>query len=94
MKKRPGRRSPESANKRYGERQKKYMRARWTKLRRVVLARDNHLCQECKRNGITATGNQIDHIVPARDAMDRFYDANNLQTLCGPCHSRKTQRGE
>lgn len=57
---------------------------RWEQLRIMVLHRDAYTCQRCGREG-----NEVDHIRPKRaggqDAMD------NLQTLCKPCHSAKTQ---
>lgn len=56
----------------------------WQKLRARVLARDGHRCQAC---GASAPL-QVDHIVPRQhggsDAL------SNLQTLCQPCHQRKT----
>lgn len=62
----------------------------WDKLRKRILERDKHLCQECKRNGRIAAGNHVDHIVAkAKGGMD---DASNLQTLCLTCHEAKTAR--
>lgn len=62
----------------------------WDKLRKRILTRDKHLCQECKRNGRIATGNHVDHIVPkAKGGTDA---EGNLQTLCLTCHEAKTAR--
>lgn len=71
----------------------KYLRAKWANVRKMVLARDHHLCQACKRDGKLKQGNQIDHIIPAEKRPELFYVLDNLQTLCGSCHSAKTQKG-
>ncbi len=60
----------------------------WDKLRKVILARDNHLCQACLARGLTTPGNHVDHILSkAKGGTD---DTANLRTLCKPCHSRKS----
>lgn len=64
--------------------------AEWRKLRTVVLARDNHLCQECQRNGKLMPATEVDHVTPkAKGGTD---DIANLQGLCSPCHIEKTAR--
>ena len=60
----------------------------WSKLRLVILERDCYLCQSCKRNGLVTTANTVDHIVSkANKGSD---NENNLQSLCAPCHNKKT----
>lgn len=60
----------------------------WTKLRQVILTRDQYLCQHCLAKGIATQGNHVDHIKPkAKGGGD---DMRNLQTLCKPCHDAKT----
>lgn len=60
---------------------------RWKALRMQALTRDGWQCVQCgKRLGL-----EIDHIKPVRHRPDLAYDLNNLQTLCGACHSRKTR---
>ena len=61
---------------------------RWERIRRVVLRRDKHLCQECLRNGIFKAGNQCDHIKPKSEGGTDELD--NLQILCENCHKQKT----
>lgn len=64
--------------------------AAWDKLRKVILTRDQHLCQECKRSGRIVSGNHVDHINPkSNGGMD---EPNNLECLCAPCHGAKTAR--
>ena len=60
----------------------------WQKLRRLILRRDNHLCQPCLANGRPTPAEQVDHIKPkakgGTDAQD------NLQSICDECHKAKT----
>lgn len=72
--------------------------AQWDKLRKQVLKRDNYLCQECLREGrLTPLGvrprdHAVDHIeAKAKGGTDAM---TNLQSLCAPCHDRKTARDE
>lgn len=56
----------------------------WDKLRKIILARDNHLCQRCDALGLTTQGRTVDHIQPkAQGGTD---DPDNLRTLCDECH--------
>ena len=60
----------------------------WVKLRRKVIARDKHLCQECLRQGIYTQGNEVDHIRPkSQGGTD---DLNNLEILCSRHHREKS----
>lgn len=61
-------------------------------LRPAVLQRDQYCCQRCGTRVSLATA-QVDHIRPVR-RFKRPVAANrldNLQTLCRPCHTAKTQ---
>lgn len=62
----------------------------WKKLRLLVLARDEWLCQACKAKGRTTPANHCDHIVSkAKGGTD---DMSNLRALCAGCHRDKTIR--
>ena len=54
--------------------------------------REEQLCEEpwCQAEGCDEPANEVDHIV--RKAEGGTDDAGNLQSLCKPCHSRKTAR--
>ena len=56
--------------------------------------RANPLCAECARRGITRScvGKEgaTDHIVPHRGDMKLFWDRDNWQGLCVPCHNAKS----
>jgi 5-methylcytosine-specific restriction enzyme A len=60
--------------------------ARWRRLRRLILRRDEYKCVTCGARGRL----EVDHIKPVRDAPELAYAADNLQSLCVSCHSAKT----
>jgi len=64
-----------------------YHSARWKKVRAMHLSR-NPLCVVC---GMPAT--MVDHIIEIRDGGCRLCD-DNLQSMCIPCHNRKTKKGQ
>lgn len=63
--------------------------ARWQAVRDQVL-RDEPVCRECARLGLTEPATQVDHIVPIVVAPERAFDRANLQPLCTACHGRKS----
>lgn len=71
-----------------------YKTADWQRLRWRVLVRDLFTCAFCgKVEGVTR--NLVaDHKVPHRFNAALFWDDENLQTLCKPCHDSTKQRIE
>jgi len=63
--------------------------AAWRRLREQVLA-EEPLCADCRLMGYVTPANQVDHIVDSRADYDDDNSRHNLQSLCTPCHSRKT----
>jgi 5-methylcytosine-specific restriction protein A len=64
--------------------------AAWERLRKAILARDDGLCQPCKRQGRVTVARHVDHITPkARGGTD---DPKNLEAICVECHRTKTAR--
>ena len=60
----------------------------WVKLRASILARDCYLCTACQAKGIAIQATEVDHIKPkAKGGTDA---ADNLASLCHPCHTAKT----
>ena len=60
---------------------------RWQVVRQEVLERDGWKCRGCgSRRRL-----EVDHIKAVRNAPHLAFDKGNLQTLCGPCHTRKTR---
>tara|TARA_R100000951_G_C2638532_1_gene180103 strand:+ start:1154 stop:1519 length:366 start_codon:yes stop_codon:yes gene_type:complete len=72
------------------ETRKQYGSAQWKRTRSAVLARDGHLCQVCIAQGILSPAKIVDHITPQHKQQFSFYDMNNLQAICKPCHDTKT----
>lgn len=51
------------------------------------------LCVECEKLGKITKGEVVDHIKPRDpDHPERDLDPNNLQTMCHPCHNRKSNK--
>lgn len=62
--------------------------AAWQALREQVLMRDCGLCVPCGEAGRVTPATAVDHVRPKAQGGD---DApGNLQSICGPCHERKT----
>ena len=66
-----------------------YNLKRWKDLRLRVL-KNNPLCNMCKAQGRMMPANEIDHTIPHNDNPKLFWDLDNLNALCKPCHSLKT----
>lgn len=69
--------------------QRLYNTARWKQLRRRQLAYQPW-CADCLTEGYYVQATDVDHVKPHKGDERLFYDANNLQSLCHVCHSRKT----
>lgn len=62
---------------------------RWQKDRDRFL-KTHPLCVRCQAAGKLTPATVVDHIVPHRGDQVLFWDQNNWQALCKPCHDRKT----
>lgn len=59
---------------------------RWRQARKIFLA--NHpLCVECSR-----VATIVDHIIEHEGNYQLMWDIDNWQSLCKPCHDKKTAR--
>lgn len=56
--------------------------------RRAAWLRAQPLCVHCQRLGFVTVADEVDHIVPLHHGGAD--DESNLQSLCQPCHARKT----
>lgn len=65
-----------------------YRSRQWKSVRFLTKRRDGWKCVKCGAAGCRL---EVDHIRSIREAPELAYDMGNLQTLCVPCHSRKTQ---
>ncbi|WP_297505916.1 HNH endonuclease [Ferrovum sp.] len=63
--------------------------SRWQRARAVFLSY-HPLCAECNRQDRVTPASVVDHIKPHRGNQESFWDTKNWQSLCKPCHDRKT----
>ena len=66
---------------------------KWEQARMAYL-RVHPLCVLCMAKGKTHVAQVVDHVVPHRGNMDRFWDSTNWQSLCRSCHNSTKQRDE
>jgi len=88
------------------QKRKFYDSKSWKQIREEVKKRDNHECQECKRQGkVFLDTNEysesakrkkiqlvVDHIKELEEYPDLALEMDNLQTLCVNCHNKKHGR--
>ena len=64
--------------------------------RRLVMQRDNYLCQRCKEQGRITVAKIAHHIKPTNEYPELALDIDNGQALCFKCHEeiheRKTKK--
>ena len=63
-----------------------YNSKRWRAYRDQQL-RKEPLCAFCAKDGRVTAATVADHRIPHKGDLNLFWDAENLQSLCGPCHS-------
>jgi len=65
----------------------------WQKASKAYLQR-NPLCMYCQRQGRITAATVVDHRIPHRGDPVLFWDEDNWQGLCTPCHSSIKQSEE
>lgn len=60
----------------------------WRNKREYILARDNYICQDCKRH----LAEHVHHIEEIKDSWYSRLDNNNLISLCLECHNKRHNR--
>lgn len=74
------------------DRKRFYLSREWRRLRELVLARDNHECAWCKKEGKVTTRQdmvlEVHHIIELKDEPKLALEPNNLQVLCKLCHNK------
>lgn len=73
------------------QRDKFYESTAWRKYAKAHLAVEP-TCRECLKYGKVRAAEQVDHIKPRQTHPELEWDEDNLQSLCRPCHTRKTRR--
>ena len=61
----------------------------WQRASKAYLIK-HPFCVECLKHGIHTKATVVDHIKPHKGDNSLFWDKNNWQPLCKPCHDRKT----
>jgi 5-methylcytosine-specific restriction protein A len=65
----------------------------WSRARDGYL--DRHpLCVYCAKANRVMAANVVDHIVPHRGNLELFWNEDNWQSLCAPCHNSTKRREE
>lgn len=64
---------------------------RWQQARAVFIKK-NPLCAECEKRDRIVPATVVDHIIPHKGNKKLFWDWSNWQSLCKPCHDRKTMQ--
>lgn len=62
---------------------------RWSAYRKQYLS-EHPLCIKCACRGLTVATDTVDHIIPHRGNYTLFWDPENHQPMCTPCHNTKT----
>lgn len=87
-----GRTTPYRFNNRSNQRystDKMYQTAQWASFRQTHLSR-NPLCAACLLQGKYVQASDIDHVFPWKQLSKEAFYINLFQSLCKPCHSKKT----
>lgn len=64
-----------------------YKRALWKKLR-IDHISEEPMCRYClERDGSLVAADIVDHITPHKGDEKKFFNPNNLQSLCESCHN-------
>ena len=66
---------------------------RWRRARHYYLLA-HPLCVMCNNNDNIKQAQVVDHITPHKGDYALFWDSNNWQSLCKPCHDKHKQRLE
>ena len=70
-----------------------YQTQQWRNLRPLILDRDPY-CKRCETNGIVTPSTTVNHIKRSREHPELFFDEDNLEGVCAPCHNSEIQREE
>lgn len=65
----------------------------WQKARAEFL-RLNPFCIDCSKRDLVIKATIVDHKIAHKENLELFWDRDNWQPLCKPCHDRHKQRLE
>lgn len=62
--------------------------AKWRRFRKIIISRDNHMCQRCllKYGLINGENLEVHHIKPRVEYPELMYEEKNVITLCKTCN--------
>lgn len=69
-----------------------YKSKAWKNKQKIILRRDEYLCQECKRYGKSVKADTVHHIIPILEDNTKRLDSKNLISLCANCHNKMHNR--
>lgn len=72
---------------------KLYRTSRWQRLREAQLTAQP-LCVYCLAVEDVTVATVCDHVRPHKGSEELFFDPDNIQSLCAPCHDRIKAREE
>jgi len=75
----------------YSKKNLLYETPQWRRERKIFLL-NNPLCAPCLAAGRVTTASEVDHIEPHKGNMSLFWDSSNWESICKPCHNRKTAK--
>lgn len=74
--------------KQWGQDHSIYNSDRWRRLRAIQL-NNEPCCEECRRKGRIRAATVADHVIAIQDGGEAW-NIDNLQSMCAPCHNRKS----
>ncbi len=83
----------DARSERAAEYRRLYRTARWQRIREAKLSQEP-LCRYCLRQEIVEAATVCDHIDPHKGDEAKFFDPDNVQSLCARCHDSVKQREE
>ena len=69
-----------------------YKTVGWKQARKVALARDNYLCQDCLKLGVVVPAQTVHHIIPIKVLWQLRLIIDNMISLCESCHQERHRK--
>lgn len=69
-----------------------YKTTGWKQARKVALARDNYLCQDCLKMGYVVPAQTVHHIIPIKVMWQLRLIIDNMICLCESCHQERHRK--
>ena len=66
-----------------------YKSSRWKKKQKMILKRDDYICQSCRKYGKQVPAVTVHHIKHVDEYPEMAYVDENLVSLCTACHNKE-----